>query len=156
MQCLRDAVLRRAVAVPVVAWPRHSVAELSNAVALHLYSLCRLAFASNLNAMPLRCNSTPCSATAVLCVAVRSCAFAAPYISLPLQNNAKRCFSDANLFLSKLRIAIAFHSSAIAWASMAFPLPRLSKQFLRFFEEVSGKLQRVGQLFAVGFGLDWG
>ena len=90
------------------------------------------------------------------CCALRSCAFAAPYISLLLQNDAKRCFSNANPFLSKLRIASAFHSYAIAWASMALPLPRLSKQFLRFFEEVSGKLQRVCQLFAVGFGLDGG
>ena len=90
------------------------------------------------------------------CCALRSCAFAAPYISLLLQNDAKRCFSNANPFLSKLRIASAFHSLAIAWASMAFPLLRLSKQFLRFFEEVSGKLQRVDQLFAVGFGLDGG
>lgn len=113
MQCLCDAVLRHAVAVPFYA---------------------------------LLCH----------CCALRSCAFAAPYISLLLQNDAKRCFSNANPFLSKLRIANAFHSSAIAWASMAFPLLRLSKQFLRFFEEVSGKLQRVGQLFAVGFGLDWG
>lgn len=95
--------------------------------------------------------------------AQRSYAFAALYTSLPLQNDDKRCFSNANPFLSQLRIAIAFqsiadafHSYAIAWASMAFPLPRLSKQFLRFFEEVSGKLQRVGQLFAVGFGLDGG
>lgn len=113
MQCLCDAVLRHAVAVPFYA---------------------------------LLCH----------CCALRSCAFAAPYISLLLQNDAKRCFSNANPFLSKLRIANAFHRSAIAWASMAFPLLRLSKQFLRFFEEVSGKLQRVGQLFAVGFGLDGG
>ena len=122
------------------------------------------------HAAPSRRISVPCFAfakqlyaDALACCALlrrgfaqRSYAFAAPYISLSLQNNAKRCFSNANPFLSKLRIAIAVHSSAIAWASMAFPLPRLSKQFLRFFEDVSGKLQRVGQLFAVGFGLDGG
>lgn len=90
------------------------------------------------------------------CCALRSYAFAAPYISLPLQNDDKRCFSNATPFLSKLRIAIAFHSLAIAWASMAFPLLGISAHFLRFFEEVGGKLQRVGQLFAVGFGLDGG
>jgi hypothetical protein len=53
------------------------------------------------------------------CCALRSCAFAAPYISLLLQNDAKRCFSNANPFLSKLRIANAFQSIAIAFHSIA-------------------------------------
>ena len=155
MQCLRDAVLRHAVAVSFVAWLRHSIANQSKqhkAFPLLIKSVppqnlaepCRCV-ASLFTASPCLRVESQCYSFAVPfyallchCCALRSCAFAAPYISLPLQNNAKRCFSNATPFLSKLRIAIAFQSIAIAlplhgqaWLFLCSAFPSNSYAFLR-------------------------
>nr|DAG95067.1 MAG TPA: hypothetical protein [Ackermannviridae sp.] len=93
MQCLRDAVLRHAVAVSFVAWPRHSIANQSKAFPLliksvppqNLAGLFRCV-ASLFTASPCLRVESQCYASAKKCQATASpcSAFALNCVAMPL------------------------------------------------------------------------